>query len=167
MLTEDQIKDIEKFRGKRIHIKNIIQTLHLVADPKSPEYSVVRDEVARIVNRNVEISIRVADNELKDLKARAEKSKHKRLADYVRSAALGAEIKTPPPVQILPQGNNALDIRAAVRALQAASKNLNQLVLNLNVHNKHHIIDPETADRYRQEIERLLLELKKIEVPHG
>lgn len=166
MLTEEQVRDVKQFTGNRFQVRQVIQTLRL-CDPKDPEYPIVENEVARIINRNREIAIRVTDNELEELKTRAEKTGRSRMADYIRSAALGAEITTPPPVTIVQGGNASLDIKAAVRALQATAKNINQLVLNLNVHNKHHIIDPETADQYRREIERLLDALKQIEVSHG
>jgi len=166
MLTVEQIEQVRQFAGKRHSVKYVIEILRL-ADDKDPEYPAIYKEVAALINRTVEIAIRVTSTELENLNDRARKTGHKRTADYVRSVAMGATITTPPPVTIIQGNNNTLDIKAAVRALQGIGKNLNQLVLNLNVHRKHHIIDEATTDRYRREIERLLSDLKKVEVAHG
>lgn len=165
-LTNEQIESITRFRGKRFSVRTVISTLRL-CDPKDPQYPDIYNAVARLVNRTTEISIRVTDHELTELKSLASRTGHRRMADYIRSAALNATITTPPPVQIIRGNNNTLDIKAAVRALQGIGKNINQLVLNLNVHRKHHVVDDATAAKYRAEIERLLSDLKKLEVPRG
>jgi hypothetical protein len=165
MLTDDELEKLNLCRGKRIRVGNLVCSLWGLT-PRDARYQDACNEVAAIVNRNREIAIRVTDNELEELKVLAAKTNHRRMADYVRAAALGAPITTPPPVTIVQGGNASLDIRSATRALQGIGKNLNQLVLNLNVHQKHHVIDPETETRYRQQIERLLSELEKIEVHH-
>lgn len=166
MLTIDEKRELIKknCKGKRIWVKSLVGSLWGLT-PRDPGYRDAYNEVAAIINRNTEISIRVTDVELAELKSRASKTKHRGLADFIRSAALGVEITTPPPVQVVESSNNTLDIRAAVRALQGIGKNLNQLALNLNVFAKHHIITPEDVTKYRAEIERLLDALKKIEIP--
>lgn len=166
MLSPEQKENVTRFAGKRHAVRAVIEELRL-CDPKSSDYTAIYNEVAAVINRNIEIAIRVTSVEYDQLTDRAKKTRHKRTADFIRSAALGATITTPPPVQIVTGSNNTLELRNIARALQSISNSVNQLSLRINVEGKHHRITQETADRYADQLEQFLSELKRIEVPHN
>lgn len=163
MLTDEQRKDVARFAGKRFPIKYVIRTLRL-ADPQAPDYPSMYKEVEKLVNRETEISIRVTDSELEELKSRAGKTGRKRMADFIREAALGVEIKTPPAVQMVENNQTDLELSTCLRHLNRISHSINQVALKLNTQDKYHLIDDDTVAQYRQQIDRLLTALKSLEV---
>jgi hypothetical protein len=93
MLSEEQVKKLKPFRGKRRRIKGVVRLLGF-SDRKDPRYREVCEEVRQIISRNIEITIRCNADELEKIRIRAATAGHARVAEFIREAALYADIET-------------------------------------------------------------------------
>ncbi len=93
MLSEEQVRKLKPFRGKRRRVQEVVLLLGF-SDRKDPHYREVCEEVRRIISRNIEISIRCNADELEKIRARAAAAGHARVAEFIREAALYADIET-------------------------------------------------------------------------
>jgi len=93
MLTEEQIKKLKPFIGKRRRVRYVVDLLAF-CNKEEPNYQQVCEEVNRLISRNIEISIRCTLAELENIKARAAEAGFIRTADFIRSMALRADVRS-------------------------------------------------------------------------
>jgi predicted DNA binding CopG/RHH family protein len=93
MLSEEQVNKLTPFKGRRRRVQEVVLLLGF-SDRKNPNYREVCEEVRQIISRNIEISIRCNADELEKIKIRAAAAGHARVAEFIREAALHADIET-------------------------------------------------------------------------
>jgi len=93
MLSEEQVTKLKPFRGRRRRVQEVVLLLGF-SDRKDPHYREICEEVRQIISRNVEISVRCTLAELENIKARAAEAGFIRTADFVRSMALRADVRS-------------------------------------------------------------------------